>query len=35
MRVNQRKLESGIDYVIEMQSGDEIRIKAAGVRLEW
>ena len=32
--VNQQRIESGGAYVLEMQSGDEIRINAAGVRLE-
>ncbi|MCM3900305.1 MAG: hypothetical protein ND866_01210 [Pyrinomonadaceae bacterium] len=33
--VNQQRLESENVYVLEMQSGDEIKIRAEGVTLEW
>jgi hypothetical protein len=34
LNVNQQRVESGEDFVLEMQSGDEIRVVAAAVRLE-
>lgn len=32
--VNQQRLDSGENFVLEMQSGDEIRVMAAAVTLE-